>query len=68
MSEYPLLCVNSTYTVNFLDTQNIAIIALKFKQIGPYSREKPPNEYGIANSEQSDLGLHCFQRLICPKI
>ena len=56
----------------FWDTKNFAVIYLKFKQSGQtprYFRQKDAD--GTANSadpdQQSDLGLHCLPRPICPK-
>ena len=63
--------------LNFHTPENFAVIYLKFKQRGQilgYFHQKDAN--GIANSvdpdqtpplEQSDLGLHCLPRPICPK-
>ena len=58
------------------DSQNVAEITIKFKQRG-LSIEKVCLKGGMTNSvdpdqtapreEQSDLGLHCLPRRVCPK-
>ena len=60
----------------FLDTRNFALIYLKIQTKRPKLKVFCPKlANGIANSEdpdqtapQSDLGLHCLPRPICPKI
>ena len=59
------------------DTQKFAVITLKVEQDGFTFRVMHPKDTeGIANSvdpdqtapkEQSDLGLHCLLRPVCPK-
>ena len=59
----------------FSNAKNFAVIHLKFKQRGQTLKGICQNgANGIANSEdpdqtapQSDLGLHCLPRPICPK-
>ena len=46
-----------------------AVITLKSKQRG-ISVEWPKDAYEMANSvnpDQSDLGLHCLKRAVCPE-
>ena len=56
----------------FRTPKMFAVINLKFKQRGQTVEYFVKNTNGIANSEdpeqeQSDLGLHCLPRPICPK-
>ena len=61
-------------TINFLNIRTpkkLVVITLKF-ELWLYHRVMSPNDAdGMANSvdpeEQSDLGLHCLPRHICPK-
>ena len=68
------------YTVKILkhsDIRKFAVIILKVEQGGFFLRVMCPKDAeGIANSvdsdktdpqEQSDLGMHCLLRPICPK-
>ena len=57
------------------DTEIFTVITLKFEQ-GGFTVVCPTDEEGVANSvdpdqtaplEQSDLGLHCLPRPVCPK-
>ena len=58
----------------FVHPKNIAVIILKFEQHG-FKKVMHLNFEGIANSadpdltleEQSDLGMHCLRRPVCPK-
>ena len=55
----------------YLDTQNICCNHSKLWTMWLYHRVMSPNDAdGMANSvdpDQSDLGLHCLPRHICPK-
>ena len=56
----------------FLDTQNICCNHSKVWTVWLYHTLMSPNDAdGMANSvdpdEQSDLGLHCLPRPVCPK-
>ena len=53
----------------FRTPEMFAVITLKSKQRG-LSAEWPKGADGMANSvnpDQSDLGLHCLRKAICPK-
>ena len=63
---------NTVKFLNFGKPEIFAVIYLKFKQRGQTLRVFCQNgANGIAISEdpeeQSDLGLHCLPRAICPK-
>ena len=57
----------------YSDTQNICCNHSKIWTVWLYHRVMNPNDAdGMANSvdpdqTESDLGLHCLPRLICPK-
>ena len=55
-----------------MDIRKIAEIILKFEQ-GGFTVMCPKDADGMANNvdpdqEQSDLGLHCVPKPVCPKI
>ena len=58
-------------TVNFLNIrtpQKIVIITLKFEQYGSTIEQCVQMANSVdPDQEQSDLGLHCLPRPICPK-
>ena len=55
----------------YSDTKKFVVITLKVEQNGVSLRViHPKDAEGIANSvdpDQSDLGLHCLPRPVCPK-
>ena len=69
------MCVRKMYRIfpKYSDTQNICCNHSKILTMWLYHTVMSPNNAdGMANSvdpgqEQSDLGLHCLPRPICPK-
>ena len=60
--------------LNIQTPQNLAVVTLKFEQDGFTKSDAHKRCRGIANSvdpdqtaPQSDQGLHCLPRPICPK-
>ena len=70
-----MLNTNYQKTPKNSDTQKFVVITLKFEQ-GGFTVMNPKDADRMANSvdpdqtapqEQSDLGLHCLLRHVCPK-